>query len=239
MYTNYIFDLYGTLVDINTNENSKLLWDKLALFYSFNGAYYSGKELKATYIRKVKKAQISITMTKHADFPIENIFQELFEDKKIYASKDTIKAAAQMFRILSTKHLKLYDGVLELLDLLKEKKKKIYLLSNAQRIYTLYEMKILGIYEYFHGIYFSSDHYVCKPDGLFYHKLLKEFELDIKSSIMIGNDFVADIEGASKVGLDSLYIESNLSPEITRELNSRYNIMDGNVNKIAELIIAK
>ena len=34
MYKNYIFDLYGTLVDINTDEDKSELWDKLSLFYS-------------------------------------------------------------------------------------------------------------------------------------------------------------------------------------------------------------
>ena len=239
MYDNYIFDLYGTLVDIHTNENSKTLWDKLALFYSFNGAYYTGKELKAAYRKKVKETQASIQTTQYPDFPIENVFKALFVDKEVHVSEDTIKAVAQMFRILSIKYLKLYDGVLELLNLLKERKKKIYLLSNAQSIFTLYEMKILGIDKYFDGIYFSSDHYVCKPDVFFYTKLIKEYKLNIKSSIMIGNDFIADIEGADTAGLDSLYIESNLSPERTSKLKSKYKILDGDVNKISDLIIEK
>lgn len=239
MYKNYIFDLYGTLVDIHTNENSKILWDKLALSYSFNGAYYSPKELKASYKKKVKEIQLSIGTTEFPDFPIENVFEALFEDKEIHGSEEDIRAAAHIFRILSIKYVKLYDGVLELLNLLKKRKKRIYLLSNAQRIFTLNEMKILGIDNYFDGIYFSSDHYVCKPDELFYTKLLNEFKLDVKTSVMIGNDFIADIEGSYNVGLDSLYIESNLSPKVTRNLQSKYSILDGDVNKISELIIEK
>lgn len=238
MYSNYIFDLYGTLVDINTNENSKPLWDKLALFYSFNGAYYNAKILKSSYRKKVKETQLSMTNTDYPDFPIENIFASLFEDKHVHVSADTLKAATQMFRILSIKYLKLYTGVFELLDLLKDKKKKIYLLSNAQRTFTLYEMKILGIDGYFDGIYFSSDHYVCKPDKTFYGKLIDKFNLNIKNSIMIGNDFIADIEGANSIGLDSLYIDSNLSPKITGDLKSKYTIMDGDIHKIAHLIIS-
>lgn len=237
MYTNYIFDLYGTLVDINTNENSKLLWEKLALFYSFNGAYYDPKLLKSAYKKKVKETQLSINNTDYPDFPIEKVFEALFIDKNVHVSDATLKATTQMFRILSIKYLKLYDGVLELLGLLKEKKKKIYLLSNAQRIFTLYEMKTLGIDEYFDGIYFSSDHYVCKPDKIFYNKLFKKFNLNIEDSIMIGNDFIADIEGSNNIGLNSLYINSNLSPIITRDLQSNYTIMDGDVNKIATLVV--
>ena len=32
MYSNYIFDLYGTLIDINTDESSNEFWYKLSLF---------------------------------------------------------------------------------------------------------------------------------------------------------------------------------------------------------------
>ena len=237
MYNNYIFDLYGTLVDINTNENTKTLWEKLALFYSFNGAYYDAKTLKSSYRKKVKETQLSITNTDYPDFPIDNIFASLFEDKNVHVSSDIIQATTQMFRILSIKYLKLYDGVFELLDLLKQKNKKIYLLSNAQRTFTLYEMRILNIEHYFDGIYFSADYYMSKPDTIFYNKLITQFNLNIKDSIMIGNDFIADIAGANAIGLDSLYINSNLSPEITSELKSSYNIMDGDVHKIKSLII--
>lgn len=237
MYTNYIFDLYGTLVDIKTNENSKFLWKKLSLFYSFNGALYDSETLKSSYLKKIKEAKLSITDTKYPDFPIENIFLSLFADKNVLISPDTLKDTTQLFRILSINHLKLYDGVIEVLELLKKKRKKIYLLSNAQRIFTLHEMKVLGIHKYFDEVYFSSDYNVCKPDKNFYLQLINDFNIDIKSSIMIGNDFIADIEGATNIGLNSLYIDSNLSPKIKTDLKSTYSIMDGNVLDILSLIV--
>ena len=36
MYQNYIFDLYGTLVDIHTNEKKAYLWKKMSLFFGKN-----------------------------------------------------------------------------------------------------------------------------------------------------------------------------------------------------------
>ena len=60
MYENYIFDLYGTLVDINTNEEKRRLWEKLALFYGYNGAAYKPKELKRAYLKKWKKGWLTI-----------------------------------------------------------------------------------------------------------------------------------------------------------------------------------
>ena len=34
-YDNYIFDLYGTLVDIHTDESDTAIWEKLAMFYGY------------------------------------------------------------------------------------------------------------------------------------------------------------------------------------------------------------
>lgn len=42
-----------------------------------------------------------------------------------------------------------------MLEALKKKGKKIYLLSNAQRIFTEYEMHTLGIAKYFDDIFIS------------------------------------------------------------------------------------
>ena len=48
-YENYIFDLYGTLVDIHTDEEKTELWEKLAQFYGYYGAVYTAEELKNAY----------------------------------------------------------------------------------------------------------------------------------------------------------------------------------------------
>ena len=38
-YENYVFDLYGTLVDIHTDEEPRELWEKLVLFFGYYGAH--------------------------------------------------------------------------------------------------------------------------------------------------------------------------------------------------------
>ena len=50
-YENYIFDLYGTLVDIHTDEEKPELWEKLAQFYGYYGAAYTAQKLKNAYAR--------------------------------------------------------------------------------------------------------------------------------------------------------------------------------------------
>ena len=38
-YQNYVFDLYGTLVDIHTDEEQQMLWEKMAMFYGYQGHF--------------------------------------------------------------------------------------------------------------------------------------------------------------------------------------------------------
>ena len=49
MYKTCIFDLYGTLIDIHTDEEQPLVWEKLALFYRYYGASYTPVRLKEAY----------------------------------------------------------------------------------------------------------------------------------------------------------------------------------------------
>lgn len=236
MYKNYIFDLYGTLVDINTNENKKYLWNKIAEFYGFYGANYTPEELRKEYVNLCKAEGEKNKDVEWAEIQLEYVFKELFNIKGIDASLELATHVGQMFRIISTKYLRLYDGVIEFLDLLKKKGKKIYLLSNAQEIFTIPEMRYLGIYDYFDGIVISSTERCKKPDPKFYNIVLDRYNLNKDESVMIGNDYITDIKGAHDSGLASLYIHSNLSPEIKGELLSNYSIMDGNFNKVKELI---
>ena len=71
MYNNYIFDLYGTLIDINTDEWNDDLWKKIAILYAYKGAHYTYDELNEEYDRLVqaeKKAVLKKFMTVYLIF---------------------------------------------------------------------------------------------------------------------------------------------------------------------------
>lgn len=211
-YNNYIFDLYGTLVDIHTEENKIELWEKLALFYGYYDALYTPEELQADYLRLVAGQEADLHEA-HPEIRIEYVFQELFHKKEVDADLTLAIHAGQFFRILSTDYIRLYPGVCELLSRLKDAGKKIYLLSNAQRIFTEYEMHTLGIVHYFDDIFISSEYGIKKPESRFFRLLIEKHGIDVKKSLMIGNDGTSDIAGAKSVGLNTCYIRSNISPK--------------------------
>lgn len=241
MFDNYIFDLYGTLIDINTDENSMELWEKLALLYKYKNANYTAQEIKKDYGKYVEAEKKRIKSKnlnyKNVDIKIENVFKKLFTAKKVKVTPKEIDFICTAFRCYSTVYIKLYSGVKDLLKNLKEKGKKVYLLSNAQRKFTENELNMFGLTKYFDGILISSDQCCSKPDIEFYEALFKKYNLEKDRSIMVGNDYISDIQGAYNFGIKSLYIHQSISPEIKGELKADYKIMDGNVYKIKELIV--
>lgn len=249
-YESYIFDLYGTLVDIRTDEEREELWDKLALFYGYYDAHYTPEELKRRYGELVsgKEAKLKERLDgeaaagngtecrecpagepaaadrevhkkddvheSHPEIRIEQVFGALFKEKGVDADETLAVHAGQFFRILSTEYVRLYDGVTKVLKTLRAAGSRVYLLSNAQRIFTEYEMHTLGIADYFDDILISSEYGVKKPDIRFFEALIKKHQIDTGRAIMIGNDAKSDILGAKNAGLLTCYIHSNISPEL-------------------------
>ena len=218
-YTDLIFDLYGTLVDIHTEEDA-LVWEKTALYFGFYGAHYTGEELKSAFRAAMQRreAQAGQSYECFPDIPFEQVMAELFRAKGVEQNADALGFnAAQLFRISSIEYITLYPHALEALSKLREKGCRLWLLSNAQRVFTAFELRHLGLGEQLDDIYISSDYGCRKPDLRFYRALLEEQKLDAKSCLMIGNDRDTDIAGAKAAGMDTLYMHTNLTPAEQRE----------------------
>ena len=234
MYKNYIFDLYGTLVDINTNEYKRSLWKNMSVIYSMNGAVYKPTELRKKFDEYLKEQIAGLPKEKYTTNPepqIEYVFQKLFTAKGVDCDMEMAVLTGKTFRALSLTYVKLYDGVKELFDAIRSHGGKAYLLSNAQRIFTEPEMRMLGIYDMFDDVMISSDEGCAKPDIMFYKKILEKHGLKAEESIMIGNDCTTDIKGSYEAGLDSLYLHTNISPEVKGELLAKYVIMSGSLEE--------
>lgn len=213
-YTDLIFDLYGTLVDIHTDERD-LVWDKTAMYFSFHGARYDGPGLNAAFREAMmaREAKAGRSYECFPDVPFEQVMAELFRARGICDGADALGFnAAQLFRICSIEYIRLYPGVMEALATLRQRGYRLWLLSNAQRAFTAYELTLLGLGPQLDGIYLSSDYGCRKPDGRFFRALLDEQGLDPARCLMIGNDRETDIAGAQAAGLATLYMHTNLTP---------------------------
>ncbi len=211
-YTDLIFDLYGTLVDIHTEEDA-LVWEKTALYFGFYGAKYTPEGLKAAFRSAMAHREAGQIYECYPDIPFELVMADLFRAKGVDANADALGVnAAQLFRISSIEYLRLYPGVTEALTYLRGRGHRLWLLSNAQHIFTAYELNYLGLSPYLDGIYLSSDYSCRKPDARFFRALLDGQSLDARNCLMIGNDLDTDIAGAKAAGLATLYMHTLLTP---------------------------
>lgn len=216
-YRNCIFDLYGTLVDIHTDERSPRLWVRMAEVYRRNGAAYRPGELRDAYFRLVRELEggdppRQAAHEAHPEIQIGQVFQRLYREKGAEADQALADRTGLAFRRHSTEYLRLYDGAAELLHALRSRGRGVWLLSNAQSLFTRQELERLGLNGLFDGIYLSSDYGCKKPDPRFFRVLLQERGIDPETAVMVGNDGACDIEGARAVGLSTIYVRSSRSP---------------------------
>ena len=215
-YQAYLFDLYGTLVDIHTDESRPSFWKVVAAYYTAQGAPYTWKTIQESY-RALCAAETARLQTRYPDAKIEidllPVFRGLYAQKGINADAALLAETAWFFRQRSTSHLRAYSGAGELLDALRAAGRSVILLSNAQSCFTRPELERLGLARRFDRIYISSEIGFQKPDPRFFIAPLRDLGLDPDDCLMIGNDPFCDVGGAVAVGMDAVYVRSALSPK--------------------------
>ncbi len=218
MKENFIFDLYGTLVHIRTNENKLSLWRKMAEIYQAYGIIYQPKQLKKAYgkVCALEEEKLS-KLTDLPEIDLINVFialakkapqyNDLYREEKIDDSWAYMMA--NTFRVLSREIFETYPGVEETLKVLKQQGKKIYLLSNAQASFTLGEIEALGLTKYFDALYLSSQEGIKKPNVDFMKRLLQQQKLKTEQCVMVGNDFSSDIKIAQDCQMDAVFLNTD------------------------------
>ena len=236
MIKNIIFDLYGTLVDIRTDETLPSLWKAIAGYYTDHGAPFDSSLIREKYHLYVEKeyseAGRLFPSVRYHDIDVRKVFRDMYEEKGVFPSDKLLSDTAWFFRKESTLFIRLYEGAEELLEKLREDGKKTILLSNAQSSFTIPELRELGILNMFDVIYISSDHMMSKPERLFFEKAIEEQGLERAETVMVGNDDISDIKGAKEAGLNTVYIRQDISPEPLQPIEADRMIMDGDVKRI-------
>ena len=197
---NFIFDLYGTLIDIWTDENRPQLWRGVA---SFLGEGEDGAD-------RVREEYLALCggLKKSPDHEIDLlcVFREMLSVRGLDTGR--AQALASEFRRLSMVRLKRFHGVKSMLIGLKKQGGGVYLLSNAQSCFTIDELKATGLYRLFDGILISSDVGIKKPSSKVFELAFERFGISGNGCVYVGNDLHDDVLGATGVGIRTVYIET-------------------------------
>ncbi len=193
---NVLFDLYGTLADIRTDEESPAFWERLFL----NGAGFTREE----YLSRCRAA--AEELPEGGEIDLLAVFRSLTGKRG-----EELLRFAKFFRESSRERLRLFPHAKELLSALHGAGAGVYLFSNAQACFTHDELRLLGLENAFDGVLFSSDAGMKKPSSAFFEEGFRRFGLRKEECIFVGNDLKDDVGGAHGVGMRCLYLETEQS----------------------------
>ena len=196
---NYVFDLYGTLIDIWTDESRPELWEGVASL--LGDGEECGEAVRSEYMALCREAK----MGEWHEINLLSVFEAMLSRRGV--STTVAPDLAYEFRRMSMVSIRPFRGVKTMLHELRGVG-KVYLLSNAQSCFTLNELKECGLYDLFDGIIISSDVGRKKPYGEIFDIAFDRFGITAENSIYVGNDMRDDILGATSKGMRTLYIET-------------------------------
>lgn len=101
----------------------------------------------------------------------------------------------------------LVDGAFELLEYLSDKGYDLHILSNGFEEVTYRKCELSGIKNYFKTITSADEINIRKPQPEIYRYALDKAGAKIEESMMIGDDWIADVEGAKSFGLKVVFFD--------------------------------
>ena len=208
------FDLDNTLWDFETNSELAMLYvfrtyglDKKGVDYKTFFEFYSriNHQLwKAYRIGQITKKELIVKR-----------FQETFDNLNI----KNIDPETMNSHYLGAmpEQTKLKPGAKELLDYLHNKKYKMYIITNGFSEVQYKKIVRSGLVSYFKKTFISEEIKVAKPGKEIFRYAVKSANAKKHESLMIGDDWESDIEGAAGFGIDSIYIPVNEADYLIRK----------------------
>ncbi len=172
-----LFDLYGTLIDIETDESLEEVYRALAHYLTYHGIYLHRWEVRDRYYQIVKQ-QREEREEKYPEIDATAVWNSFLRQEGMKATAGRRKLAttlAQLYRAISRKRLRLYPNVKKVLDELRPVY-RMAVVSDAQPCWALPEMKAVGLNGYFDPIIISADYGFRKPDTRLFEKALDTME---------------------------------------------------------------
>lgn len=213
------FDLDHTLWDFE--KNSALAFEAILKKHDIN---VNVEEFVALYV------------------PINTKYWKLYQDDEVTQEelrygrlKDAFNAvnyaiSDDLIQLLSEEYIHflpqynhLFEGTIELLNYLKPKY-KLHIITNGFNEIQYNKLKNSNIAHYFETVTNSENAGFKKPSPHIFHYALDLARSKKETSIMIGDNFEADIQGALNVGIDAImFNEHNI--EITENIKQVNNLL--------------
>lgn len=194
------FDLYGTLIDIKTDEHDPWVYSVLSQYLSYHTVKIGPDELKEIYFKKIEQ-NLRQSKEVHPEVDVYEVFHAIMHryGNKRY-SQGIVVDTAMLFRSLTKRHFGLFPYLSEALTHLR-KKYRIAVISDAQWVFAEPEIEMLGLDRFFTLRILSSCFGFKKPDVKLFTIAMGKFGVRPEESIYVGDNPHKDLLGAKRSGM--------------------------------------
>jgi len=225
MIKGILFELYGTLIEIETNEGMEEIYRAIAHYLTYHCVDLHRWEVRERYYR-IMKQQKDAHDEEHPEIDVEAIWNEFLMQEGIKSPSfrgQLAKVIAHLYRGVSRNRLQLYPDVKRVLNELQTRY-RLALISDAQSCYAMPEIRAVGLDGYFDPIVISSHYGYRKPDSRLFKMALGRMGLQPHEVIGVGNDMFRDIHGAKMLGIRSIFIDSNQGTKTFQDVSPDYRV---------------
>jgi putative hydrolase of the HAD superfamily len=195
-----IFDLYGTLVDIWTDEDDLSVYYSLCKFLHYYGVFFEPEELAARY-QESAAAHLLDHPGPYGEIDVFLVFEDILSaGLRKSPERALVICLARLFRSLSTNRLGLFPDALPALEKLGTNY-RLGLVSDAQWVFSEPEIRFLGLERYLETVVLSSRYFVRKPAPQIYSHALRAMKLQPSQALYVGNDPARDVPGPQAIGM--------------------------------------
>jgi putative hydrolase of the HAD superfamily len=213
-----LFDVNGTLIDIETDEWMEEAYRAVAHYLTYQGINLHRGEVRDLYFR-IMKEQFAANKEVYPEFDVVAVWREVLSrystDYTRSLGPEKLQQIplflAEMQRGISRKRLVTFPQTHEILAQLKTRY-RLAVVSDAQSAYGLPELGAVGLAGYFDPIVISGDYGFRKPDARLFQAALTKLEVIPEEAIYIGNDRFRDIMGARQAGMRTVLFCPNGNP---------------------------
>ncbi len=198
------FDLYGTLIDIKTDEQDPWVYAILSNYLQYHLVKIGAEELKEEYSGEIEQ-QFRKSREIYPEVDVYKIFSIIMNKYgNRWYPKSVIVDTAMLFRSLAIRQFGLFPHLFE--NLMKVNGQyKTAIISDAQWVFAEPEMEMLGLDRFFQHKILSSHYGYKKPDVRLFQTAMKKLRVEPEESLYIGDNLRKDLVGAKKAGMRFIY----------------------------------
>jgi len=196
--TTVLFDMYGTLVDIKTDEHRDDIFESLSRFLEYRQVYIPPGEFKELYFSHINQ-QLAKSRENHPEIDVALAFEDVLSHHGGAYNRYLAMITTQLYRSLCRERMKLFPDTFWTLNKFR-KRYRLGIVSDSQRLFCKAELKALRIEDFFDVVVISSDYGFRKPDPRLFNIALTIFNVGASEAVYIGNNFETDAVGAKKAG---------------------------------------